>query len=208
MNPKTSSATRDDLNPVRTANLAIAGPGRRGGSAPPRTGRRSGRGFSLVEVIIVIMVLSLFAGLILPRMSGIARSSGKLTVMKASDLLAAFAYRDSIASGRSALKYDGDSRVAMLMRDRSPSRAAGNPSWVPDSLAPHLYLPDDFELRAFVDGSLMPDGGWLIESSTDGTRPKIELEVTGDDVDSIVVLAPWAQSPYTNDRVEGLLKTI
>ena len=53
----------------------------------------------------------------------------------------------------------------------------------------------------------MPDGGWLIESSTDGTRPKIELEVTGDDVDSIVVLAPWAQSPYTNDRVEGLLKT-
>ncbi|MED5507874.1 MAG: hypothetical protein VX684_08545 [Planctomycetota bacterium] len=156
----------------------------------------------------MIMVLSLFAGLILPRMSGIARSSGKLTVMKASDLLAAFAYRDSIASGRSALKYDGDSRVAMLMRDRSPSRAAGNPSWVPDSLAPHLYLPDDFELRAFVDGSLMPDGGWLIESSTDGTRPKIELEVTGDDVDSIVVLAPWAQSPYTNDRVEGLLKTI
>ena len=161
-----------------------------------------------MEVIIVIMILSLFAGLILPRMSGISRGSGKLTVMQAADLLAAFAYRDSITSGGTALKYDGNARVVTLMSDRSKRRSSGGRTWEQDPLAAPLYLPDDFELNAYMDGSLLPDGGWLIESDTDGTRPKIELEITSEEVDSSVVLAPWAQSPYTSDRNAELYKRV
>ena len=116
------------------------------------------RGFSLVEVILVIMIISLFAGLVIPRMAGISRSTGKLTVMQAADLLSAFAYRDSISSGKSALRYDGDARAVSLMADRSERRSSAGPTWEPDGLAPDLYLPDDFELTAFVDGSLLPDG--------------------------------------------------
>ena len=159
------------------------------------------RGFSLVEVIIVIVIVSLFAGLIIPRVAGISRGSDQLTVMQASDLLAAFAYRDSIASGKTALEFNGDARTLMLMKHVGDEAGPEAESWTPDSLAPILYLPDRMELNAYMDESLLADGGWWIESSSDGTRPKVELELVGKELDSTVTLPPWAQSPYTTDRV-------
>jgi type II secretory pathway pseudopilin PulG len=155
-----------------------------------------------MEVIIVIMIISLFAGLIIPRVAGISRGTGQLTVMQASDLLAAFAYRDSIASGKTALEYDGNSRMLALMASRRLGTMDDREGWVIDSLAPALYLPDGIEINAYLDEGLLTDGGWWIEANTDGTRPKIELELEGNELDSSVVLPAWAQSPYTMDRIK------
>lgn len=161
-----------------------------------------------MEVIVAIMIISLFAGLIIPRVAGLSRNTGQLTVMQASDLLAAFAYRDSITSGKAALEYDGNSRTLMLMTNRAQESSEERTSWIPDALAPILYLPDGLELSAFLDDALLPDGGWWIEASSDGTRPKVELEIEGNDIDSSVVLPAWAQSPYTVDRIKDIASRV
>ena len=161
-----------------------------------------------MEVIIAIAIISLFAGLIIPRVAGISRGTGQLTVMQASDLLAAFAYRDSITSGKAALEYDGNSRTLKLMASRLEASTDSKEAWMPDALAPALYLPNDIEINAFLDGALLANGGWWIEASSDGTRPKVELELEGKELDSSIVLPAWAQSPYTVDRIKGSVSKV
>ena len=196
MSQRTSSATKVESRHSLSAAQSVKGRLELQSSGCTR------HGFSLVEVIIVIVILSLFAGLIIPRVAGISRGTNQLTVMQAEDLLAAFAYRDSIASGKTALEFNGDSRLLMLMSNVSESSGAESNTWSVDTLAPAVYLPESIEISAFRDGSLLPNSGWWIESSSDGTRPKVELNLEGTELDSSITLPRWSQSPYTTDRIQ------
>lgn len=202
MNQRTSSAIKVDIRLSLSARRSVKGPLKLQLIEPSR------RAFSLVEVIIVIVILSLFAGLIIPRVAGISRGTNQLTVMQAADLLAAFAYRDSIASGKTALEFNGDSRVLMLMAHVPESASSDSNAWSVDTLAPIVYLPEGIQINAFKDGALLPDSGWWIESSSDGTRPKVELNLEGKELDSSITLPPWSQSPYTTDRVKNGLSRV
>ena len=161
------------------------------------SGRRLGRrGFTLVEVIIVVMILSVLSGLIIPRMVGIASSKERLVVSTAADLLSAFAYRDSISSGSAAIEYDGSNRNLFLLGARGGNSEDEPLTWQRDPLAPVVRIPEYIDVRALSDGELLPETSWSITAREDGTRPEIRLQITGNKIEATVSLPTWAQSPY------------
>lgn len=160
------------------------------------------RGFSLIEVIIVIMIIALFAGLILPRLSGLNRRSEQITVDRVADLLSAFSYRDSLASGSTAVEYSSSGgSLALLTLWVDPEDPDEPAIWSHDILAPMVRLPETMGLRAYEDGELLAHGDWSILTRIDGTRPKIEIELIGESVNATIMLDPWAQAPSVVDEL-------
>lgn len=159
------------------------------------------RGFTLIEIIIVILIIALFAGLIVPRMVGLGKRSESLTVDKVADLLSAFSYRDSIASGTTAIEYiAANNSLILLSLQPDPVSPDDPPVWSRDYLAPIVEIPFSVTLRALEDGKLLPDTNWSILANSDGTRPKIKMELQGQAVDASIVLDPWSPGPYVVDN--------
>ena len=158
--------------------------------------RRARNAFTLVEVILVVLILSLFAGLIIPRMAGLTSSKERLVVTSAADLLSAFAYRDSIVSGSAAIEYDGSNRNLFLLGARGGDNADDPLTWQRDPLAPVIRVPDSIDIRALSDGELLPEARWSITARDDGTRPEVQIEINGKKIEARVSLPTWAQGPY------------
>jgi len=160
------------------------------------------RGFSLIEVIIATLILVLLAGLVIPRLGGMNRRTEQLAVDRVADLMAAFCYRDSMASGTAAIEFDanrGSLALLGLRRDvENPTRPA---TWEIDPLAPIVNIPETVAVTAYEDGSMLPNGDWTLLTNYDGTRPKIELELEGQNVFATIMLDPWAQTPTVVDEM-------
>jgi prepilin-type N-terminal cleavage/methylation domain-containing protein len=161
----------------------------------PRS-KRDRKAFTLVEVILVVVIMSLFAGLIIPRMAGITKSKERLVVTSAADLLSAFAYRDSITSGSAAIEYDGSNRNLMLLGARGGNSTEEPLTWQRDPLAPIVRIPDSIDIRALSDGELLPETNWSITAREDGTRPEVQFEISGKKIEARISLPTWAQGPY------------
>lgn len=161
------------------------------------------RGFTLLEVIIVVLVIALFAGMIIPRMSGMGKRIEALTVDRVVDLLSAFGYRDSLASGRAAIEYSESNRQLLLLTLKQNARddSSSEEIWSKDALAPAVKIPDSMTLRAYEDDKLLPETTWSILTNIDGTRPKIKFELIGEDTDTTLILDPWAQGPLLVDEM-------
>ena len=158
-------------------------------------------GFTLIEIVIVIMIIALFAGLIIPRMASLGKRNESLTVDKVADLLSAFSYRDSVASGSTAIEFVAtDNSLLLLALQPDPLNPEDPRVWSRDYLAAPVDIPSSLTLRALQDGKLLPDSNWSILTNSDGTRPKIEMELQGDLVDASIVLDPWAPGPYVVDN--------
>jgi prepilin-type N-terminal cleavage/methylation domain-containing protein len=166
----------------------------------PKPGSRH-RGFTIIEVVIVVLVLAVLAGVVIPRLGGVGRRTERLSVDRVSDLLAAFGYRDSLASGSSAIEYDATNHsLTLLILRRNPEQPEQPEIWMRDILAPVTNLPATVELSAFEDGERLPNGDWSLLTNMDGTRPKIEMELLGENVHATVMLDPWAQTPTVVDE--------
>lgn len=161
-------------------------------------------GFTLIEVIIATMILVLLAGMVIPRLGGISRRTEQLSVDRVADLLAAFSYRDSLASGTSAIEFNANQGTLMLLTLKKdpeyPSRPA---TWMVDTLAQAVDIPDSISVSAYEDGALLPNGDWTLLTNYDGTRPKIELELEGENVFATIMLDPWAQVPTIIDELKN-----
>jgi prepilin-type N-terminal cleavage/methylation domain-containing protein len=155
------------------------------------------RAFTLIEVIIVIMVIVLFAGMIVPRFFGLNKRAEQLVVDRVADIIGAFSYRDSLASGKAAIEYEHTTRRLMLLElEADPNSPDDPPVWKVDNLAPVVEIPDGIVLRAFEDGDQFAEGSFSILARSDGTRPKIEIKVLGEDLTATILLDPWAQGPH------------
>jgi prepilin-type N-terminal cleavage/methylation domain-containing protein len=159
------------------------------------------RAFTLIEVVIVVLIISLMAGLIIPRLGGVGRRAEQLAVDRVADLLAAFSYRDSLASGSTAIEYSANQgSLTLLTLRRPPETPEDPPIWMRDVLAPVIRIPDTIVMNAYEDGAILPNGDWSLITNLDGTRPKIEIELSGSTVNATVMLDPWAQTPAVVDE--------
>ena len=166
----------------------------------PITGPRH-RGFTIIEVVIVVLVLAVLASVVIPRLGGVGRRTERLSIDRVSDLLAAFGYRDSMSSGSSAIEYDATNHsLTLLILRKDPEQPEQPEIWMRDILAPVTNLPGTVELSAFEDGERLPNGDWSLLTNMDGTRPKIEMELLGENIHATVLLDPWAQTPTVVDE--------
>ncbi|PKP96301.1 MAG: hypothetical protein CVT74_17435, partial [Alphaproteobacteria bacterium HGW-Alphaproteobacteria-13] len=89
-----------------------------------RARARRQSGFTLVEMIVVIVLIGVIVSVIAPRFAGAARRRADDTARAAALLLSAAAYRDTVGSERLALEFDGSRRTLELLVPRA--EAAGS----------------------------------------------------------------------------------
>ena len=71
-----------------------------------RRGELCARGFTIVEVIVVMIILGVLGALVVPRLVGVSARQGEVEAQGVRSLLSAFAQRDAISRQSVALAFD------------------------------------------------------------------------------------------------------
>ncbi len=159
------------------------------------------RGFSLVEVIVVCVMLAILAATIVPRMVVVQRQREEKAVLDVEDLLRMYAFRNSAGTQQIGLYYDGSIReVSLWIYDLNPQNPEGPRIWQEDRLSNPVTLPDGMIIaRATADGVDFYDERWTIPTHPDGGRPRIELELVGTEKLVTVSLDNYTTVPTRSD---------
>lgn len=107
-------------------------------------GTREGvRAFTFVELVVVIVIVSIVAGLIIPRITSWKSRQGELSVNAIADVLSAAAKRDTFSAQPAALVFEAGSaglRLMALQVNNAASFDPGSETWVQDPLTPAANL--------------------------------------------------------------------
>lgn len=132
----------------------------------------SRRAFTLVELVVVIVILAVVAGVAAPRLLGSRGRAAQNEAREVAALLSVAAHRSALGGGRLAVEYSGGDRALTLLRLGSAEEG-----WVPDSLSTPVRLANARIAAAAADGAALPSGGWRVEFPTNDRRPDLLLIV-------------------------------
>jgi len=164
--------------------------------------RSSLRGFSLIEVVAVCVILAIVASLALPRFLVVERGREEKAILEVEDLLRMFAFRNSIATQQIGLQYDDRAReVSLWILDLNPKDPEGPRVWQQDRLSTVVELPDSMRIDyALEDEVEKRDERWAITSHPDGSRPRITVSLLGAGTAGVIVLENHSNVPIRTDR--------
>src|SRR4051812_37381853 len=135
---------------------------------------RDGRGFTMIEVIVVVVILAVLAGAMAPRLLSMTGREVRASAQAAGDLFSVAARRDVLTSQRVAVDYDADhSRIRLMTL--APSATSTAPEWHEDVLMPAVNLGNTQVLAASIDGVPMDPKLWRVEFPQGSRRPVVEL---------------------------------
>lgn len=116
-----------------------------------RAGRA--RAFTFIELVVVIVIISIVAGLVIPRITSWKSRQGEQSVNAVADLLSAAAKRDTYSTQPAAVVLDGGAvRLLALQVNNARSFDPGSETWVQDPLTPAANL-DGIRLLAGAAGA-------------------------------------------------------
>jgi len=142
--------------------------------SPTPPGRAVPRGFSIVELIVVIVILGVLAAAIAPRLASFGGKQAKADAVVLAELLSIAARRDDVTSQRIAIDYDKErGRVRMLVF--APATDGDGMVWREDRLAPAAELKATEVENITTDGQKLNNAVWRIEFSQASRRPAIEV---------------------------------
>ncbi len=165
------------------------------------------RGFSIVEVIVVIVIIAILSGLVVPRMVAGSSRSAELEAKEVRMMLTTLAQRDAISGQRLALDFDKEkNRLSILVQNGENDPAAGAPitsgsgpapiggDWKPAPLIRPLTFAYTAITQFTLDGtpvaaslankSVRGPGSWRIEVDQNQKRPAMSLLIAAaDDAD-------------------------
>lgn len=137
-------------------------------------------GFTLVEVIVVIVMLAIFGGLIVPRIIGSGVRQAEAESRQAQRLLTIMAERQAISPEPQALEYDErDRQLRLLVMRAAAGTTPDEPAvWRPDPGVPPLTFSQTHLAQALADGRALPRSKWrLVVAGGDQPRPSIALVI-------------------------------
>lgn len=153
------------------------------GLAGLRTGRH---GFTVVELLVVLIMLTILAGVIAPRLVSGSSRSAEADVRRAAELMSTAGRRDTLTSQQIAIDYDGATSTMRMLVLRLPSAAdaarGSEPEWVDDRMTMRVELKDVRLLSATADGAELDARRFRVEFKQSGVRPGLVL-MFGQDAD-------------------------
>lgn len=131
------------------------------------------RGFTLVELIVVVALVAIFAGVMAPRFVGNDARSAAAEAEAVRSLLSTLAQRDALGSEPLALSYDSTASTLQPLVRRTES--SGRTEWRPDPLLESVRLTHTQLATATIDGLRQSARGWRFTLSPIDPRPAIQL---------------------------------
>lgn len=138
-------------------------------------------GFTLIELIVVIIVMAIMASLTLPRLFGNDQRQFQNVADQVSDLLMMYAQRESLGTKPVGLWEDTDRRQLSLMTlevfEDSLETQSG---WVIDRTVRPVSLPNDVSiLDVHADGESVDISEWPLQSPPGQLRPSLAIILEG-----------------------------
>ena len=158
---------------------------------------RQPRAFTLVEMIVVIIMLGVVAGMIIVRLGSNTSRRADVVLTGVSALLETIAHRQTVSSTPIALHWDEERRQMWLDVLRVPRVDGAEdlaPEWVRDPLVRPVTFPDDVELRS-IELERQPVRRFPIIFMPEVPRPTIEVYVGFDSATDVVALLSFALEP-------------
>ena len=164
------------------------------------------RGFTLLEVMVVVLILALLATITVPRVTGMARREFDLAADQVADLLTMFAQRDNLGQRPVGLWYDESRRsLALVVLDVIDPESRTEADWQIDPFVDPVRLPDIVDassLMVMADGEAAYIADWPLSHTPGEARPTIEVYFQSFDRSHRVtlVLQPYDVAPQRMDR--------
>ena len=159
------------------------------------------RGFTLLELIVVISILAIVSSFVIPRLRGLSKGKADIACERLSELLSLFAWRDNAGSQQCAVYMNPDSSAIELWTlEPNPNRPTDQAEWMPDRFVQPVRMPEGVELEVMADGMRLNGSEWRIVGSPSGNRVRIEMRVMTDGFDSHLIMEPHAAMPTRVDN--------
>ena len=145
--------------------------------APRRAigGRAARPGFSIVEIIVVLVIMAVLAAAVVPRLAAMSGRQTRADAETVAELLSIAARRDELTSQRVALDYDADRSSLRLLTRRTDSG-----EWRQDPLAPDAQLNGSVVESVESEGVELDSRHFRIEFPQGSRRPSLSLVLTDD----------------------------
>jgi len=164
------------------------------------------RGFTLLEVMVVVIILALVATITVPRLTGMAKREFDLVAERVADLLTMFAQRDNLGQKPVGLWYDESRRaLTLVVLDVIDPESRTQADWQIDPFVDPVRLPDVVDansLMVIADGEAAYIAEWPLGHTPGEARPTIEVYFQSFDGQHRVtlVLQPYDVAPRRMDR--------
>ena len=159
------------------------------------------RGFTLLELIVVISILAIVSSVVIPRLRGLSKGKADVACERLSELLSLFAWRDNAGSQQCAIYMNPDTgAIELWTLEPNPKRPTKQADWISDRFVQSVLIPEGVELEVIADGLRLDGNEWRIVGSPSGNRVRIEMKVIAEGFEALLVLAPGAAMPTRVDN--------
>jgi prepilin-type N-terminal cleavage/methylation domain-containing protein len=141
------------------------------------------RGFTLIEVIVVTVLMAMLAIVMVSRLTGAANREFDLTSERVSDLLLMFAMRSEFADEPVGILLDPD-RNSLRLVVRRGERGEFNDGWEFDNSVQEIRLPHFIEgtsMEFSADGDSVDPSDRPLTNLPGQPRPRIEVTMQSND---------------------------
>ena len=165
---------------------------------------RQARGFTLLEVILVMTVLIILATMVVPRMSGIQSQRDVTTIDAVGSLIASFAFHDSTGGMPVALSYTDDVRqLRLLVLEPNTDSSNGRSNWRIHPFSRPVSIPDELEIISVTsDGEPLNPSDFFISTRSASDRPGIQMVLDTASHSATIALTPYALSPVITSSLD------
>ncbi len=159
------------------------------------------RGFTLLELIVVISILAIVSSFVIPRLRGLSKGKADIACERLSELLSLFAWRDNAGSQQCAVYMNPEtSAIELWTLEPNPNRPTDQVDWMRDRFVQPVRMPEGVELEVMADGIRLNGSEWRIVGSPSGNRVRIEMKVIAEGFEAQLVLVPGAAMPTRVDN--------